>query len=1002
MKHNRKSTVRPIPTILACALAACLLVAAPPSGAQSVSATLRGVVTADAAPAANAVITATNVANGYSSHVQANANGSYVLAGLQPGTYKVDVSANGKSSSQTVTVQVGQTATLNIPLEGAAASGTAANATNLAAVEVVGTRLQESKTSEISTYITPRQIEALPQGSRNFLAFADIVPGMVFSTLGGDGSTKLRGGAQNSNGINVYIDGVGQKNYVLKGGITGQDTSRGNPFPQLGIAEYKVITSNYKAEYDQVSSAAITAVTRSGSNKFTGSAFFDYTNQDWRAPTVSEEKGGFKTRSFEKEYGVSFGGPIIRDRLHFFFTYERKNFNTPKEISLGQNFTIAQLPANLQALANATTGAPFKEDLYFGKIDWEPSDNQLIELTAKYRKEDELTNVGGQNTAAYGTLNAGKDTHVDLHYQYSGQRWLNDAHLTYEDASFGPRPATIAPGYVLTTSNWWETILHAGGGPNFQIKGQKGASFQDDLTFTNLDWHGSHTIKMGLKYKAITISDSQQQPYNPQFSYDVNNSLTIPFRVVFGPVPAAGSGRLISHNKQFGTYIQDDWAVNDHLILNLGLRWDYEQTPGYANYVTPAALVTALQGWSNIHQPGVNYNINDYISNGSNRKAFKNAWQPRIGLSYDLDADQRHVVFGGAGRSYDRNLFDYIGLEQVESTFPAYTYQFNSPGHPCAVGVGNCLAFNPGYFDPATLAALVAANPALGGQVRLNNNNLKTPYSDQFSIGMRNAFQMWGNDWYSSVTFAHIVSHDGIMFNLGNRRPDGTYFPPNATFGGGPAFGFPIPGYGNLILANNGIRTKLNSILLSLEKPYTRVSGWGMTVAYTLSAANENHPSAYESDDVYVFDYPNLNGARFNRSLGLPRHRLVMTGIYDGFWGITFSGKLTLASPIPLLAVNCHDTTDFSNCFFDPFTPKGAIGYKQFDLAVQKEWNAGPDVKFRIRGDLLNVFNWRNYTNYETWRGGPSPDFNPTFGQRNGDGIAFPTRMFKLTAGLSW
>ena len=69
---------------------------------------------------------------------------------------------------------------------------------------------------------------------------------------------------------------------------------------------------------------------------------------------------------------------------------------------------------------------------------------------------------------------------------------------------------------------------------------------------------------------------------------------------------------------------------------------------------------------------------------------------------------------------------------------------------------------------------------------------------------------------------------------------------------------------------------------------------------------------------------------------------------------------------------------------------------------MQKEWNAGPDVKFRIRGDLLNVFNWRNYTNYETWRGGPSPDFNPTFGQRNGDGIAFPTRMFKLTAGLSW
>ncbi len=998
MNVQTRKPRHPTPTLLSCALASCLALAAPAALAQSTSATLRGTVTADAAPVANAQITATNLANGYSSKVQANANGSYVLAGLPPGTYRVDVSANGKTSSQTVILQVGQTATLNLPVGATAA---------LATVVVTGVALAETKTSEIATYISPKQLDALPQTGRNFLAFADIVPGVVFSTDPNDGSTKLRSGAQNSNGINVFIDGVGQKNYVVKGGITGQDSSSGNPFPQLALAEYKVITSNYKAEYDQVSSATITAATKSGGNEFRGSAFFDYTDQGWRAPTVFEEKANFKNISSDKQYGVAFGGPIIQDRMHFFLTYERKEIDRPREFSPGQNFTLSQLPAQFQALANQTTSAPFEEDLYFGKLDWSPGDDHLFELTAKYRTEDELTGVGGQNTAEYGTLKTGEDTRVDLRYQYSADRWINDAHLTFEDASFGPRAATIAPGYQLTgnranqPAQSFQVILNAGGGPDFQDKGQRGVSFQDDLTLFDWDWNGSHRIKTGIKYKAITINAFEQQPFNPQFSYDINNSLTMPYQVRFGAVTGGGSRDITSRNKQFGIYLQDDWDVNEHLLLNLGVRWDYEQTPGYYDYVTPAPLAAALRGWANINQARTNYDIEDYISDGNNRDAFTGAWQPRVGFSYDVNADQRHVIFGGAGRSYDRNLFDYLALEQSKSTFPSYEFRFNSPGHPCVVGTGNCLAFNSGYFNSATLAALVAANPNLGTEVNLMNNDLKTPYSDQFSIGMRHAFEIWGNDWNSSVTLAHIVSRDGIVFTLGNRRPDGSFFPPNTTFGGAP-FGFPIPGYGALIIADNGIETKLNSLLFSLEKVYTPESSWGMTVAYTFSNARENRGNAYNSDEHYLFDYPNLDNANFSRSLGLARHRLVATGIYDGFWGITFSSKLTLASPAPKESLNCHDAINFNNCFFDPFTPAGKIGYKQLDLSMQKEWDTIGAIKFRVRGDLLNAFNWRNYNDYDTWRGGPIPDTNLNFGNRNGDGIAYPTRLFKLTAGVSW
>src|SRR6185312_10358491 len=147
--------------------------------------------------------------------------------------------------------------------------------------------------------------------------------------------TSLHGGAQNASAINVFIDGVGQKNYVRKGGVGGQFFSQGNPFPQLAIGEYKVITSNYKAEYDQISSAAVTAETRSGTNEFEGQVVGSFTADNFRARTPSEVASGRKVESKDKEFGVSFGGPIIQDVMHFFVTYEGKRFVTPIAVTPG-------------------------------------------------------------------------------------------------------------------------------------------------------------------------------------------------------------------------------------------------------------------------------------------------------------------------------------------------------------------------------------------------------------------------------------------------------------------------------------------------------------------------------------------------------------------------------------------------------------------------------------------------------------------------------------------
>jgi len=213
--------------------------------AQTADATLRG----KAPPEMQ--ITAKNVATGAIRHTNSAADGSYALVGLAPGTYAVDA---GPGTERTVTLTVASTATLDFN----APAPTPATTTTLTGVTVTAAALAEVKTSEVGNTISLHQINTVPQITRNFLEFADTVPGMAFQ-VDSSGHTSLRGGAQNTNSVNVYIDGVGQKNYVKEGGVSGQFFSQGNPFPQLAIGEYKVITSNYKAEYDQISSAAVTA-----------------------------------------------------------------------------------------------------------------------------------------------------------------------------------------------------------------------------------------------------------------------------------------------------------------------------------------------------------------------------------------------------------------------------------------------------------------------------------------------------------------------------------------------------------------------------------------------------------------------------------------------------------------------------------------------------------------------------------------------------------------------
>jgi outer membrane receptor protein involved in Fe transport len=975
------------------------------SWAQTANATLQG----KAPPGAQ--ITARNVATGSVRVTTASADGSYTLVGLQPGTWAISAAGGGQ---RTVTLSVASTSSLDLT---AAAPAPTGPTQTLAAVNVSAVALQDVKTSEVGQTVSLHQIRVLPQVTRNFLEFADTVPGMIFTTDSA-GHTSLQGGAMNTSSVNVYIDGVGQKSYVKEGGISGQFASQGNPFSQLAVGEYKVITSNYKAEYDQISSAAVTAVTKSGTNEFHGEVYGNYTDDSYRDMTPAEKAAGTKSSFTDKEYGFDLGGPIIQDKMHFFISNEVKRFDTPVAVVPGVTDTEDLLPPDAAAQLGPA-GNPFWENLFFGKIDFEPTDRDRFELRAQIRNESAVDNVGDQTAASSGLVVKNTDKRYELYWSHSADAWYNEFLLTYENAFNVPQGATSGVGSAYTFGPNQDALILQVGAPDpraSQNKGQKGPGFKDDLTFNDLHWLGDHTIKLGVKYKDVDLVAQDAGNATAQLFYDVEPVVGTnpnPYKAVFAVTNPGFSPIVKSSDQQFGAYIQDDWAVNDKLTFNLGVRWDMEHNPSYLNWVTPPDVVAALNAPYPAQvapapspTPGETYadalrlggiDINDYISNGHNRKPYKNEWQPRLGFSYDINGDQRHVIFGGAGRAYDRDLYDYLQLEQTKFALEEPTIYFSSATQPCK-GTP-CFPWDPSYANSVSALQSLVTGSTAGYEVDMINNNLKVPYSDQFSLGMRNTL----GDWNTSATVARVLSYDGFVFTLGNRYANGAFW-----VNGGQPWGQGVPGFGSLILGSNGIETRSTQVLLSAEKPYTRESHWGVTIAYTYTDAKQNRDITqhYAFDEATIQDYP------FILSNAAPKHRLVATGVVDGPWGITFSTKLTLATPTPWNDIACYGATfpTGSNCTPIAAVPSGGksflsgpiFGYRDIDFAAIKDWQIAGSTHLYVRLDVLNAFNYKNYVDVLTnW--GSNGVLNPDPVQYNTTGnITGVPRTFKFTAGVRW
>jgi len=927
-----------------------LLLASGHAAAQLTTGNVSGTITDETGGGVpGATIIASNTETGVARTAGTGADGNYALIGLTPGSYAVRVtSPNHAEQSRSLRVLVGQDLDVDFRLTSAVAV--------TETVLVTAEQIIETKTSEVTTHVTEEQLDNLPQSNRNFLNFATLAPGVRTNTNEFDGDKEIASGALGSSQTNVFIDGVSFKSDVLQGGIIGQHASKGNPFPQNAVQEYEVLTNNYKAEYETAASAIISAVTKSGSNAFHGDVFGFYQDKD----LVDEDEFAEERREndarcpggpasvcdqpeYERfQYGIALGGPIVQDRAHFFFSYEGNRQDRASSVFLGGNraFFGGNLPARFtEAEGNFTQ--PFRSNLYYGKLTFQPAPSHSLEFSGNVRHETDIRGFGGDR-AFVNAENVKIDTGAAiLKHQWVASSWLNQATLSYNHLRWNPVPENQGEVGELYLGLLW-----LGGRDTEQVFTQDKFSLRNDLSY----FLGDHSLKGGFVLNFAQYEVSKQEKGNPIFLFRSDISSTFPFEAEYG----AGDPNLNADNTQLGLYIQDDWTPTPRLTLNLGLRWDYETDMINNDYETPALVRSTLTGIVDEER---------YFTDGSNRDPYYKAFQPRLGIAYDLFGNGRTVAHAGWGIYYDRTLYNDTLDERFKLQYRVLRFRFSETGAPR--DGQPTVAWRPEYFSREGLNGLIATGQSGRPEVFLIDNDTEPLRSQQYSIGLRQAL----GPLVADVSYVGIRSEHGFTFIRGNRRADGTCCTNVAPFD-------------NAFISSDDKKTWYDAVYVTLNKPWTGASRWAASLAYTYAEAEQNGGDLFSLDFPTVADYP-----RYSTSTD-ERHHVVISALAGLPWDFRVGTLITLGSGFPY---HIFDHSRGHGVNQEVFLRNGGrppkentlgvewFAFRTVDLRLEKDFKIGPG-EVGLIAEVFNIFDSENFGGFDGHIPGPG-ESNPNFGK---------------------
>ena len=914
-------------------------------GQGTVTGAISGVVTNPAKEVVpGATVTVKNVGTNREDTATSDDQGRFRIPNLEPGTYTVTVNSTGFSvfTQEKVIVEVGTSTSVNASLSVGAVTGEVLITSD---APVINTSEQN-----FANTVNQTQINNLPINGSRWSQFALLNPGSVPD--GNFGLISFRGisGLLNNN----TVDG-GDNNQAFFSEEKGR-TRLSYTTSQSAIREFQVNTSNYSAEYGRAAGGVVNAVTKSGTNQFHGSAEYYQRNNKWGARnplgTISQFNAAtstvsilpYKAEDVRHTIRGTIGGPIVKDKLFFFFSYDeqRRNFpglgifsstnflttvNTTLLQAAPRNLTTTQINSVLTFLTNLTGPVPRKgnQRIFLPKIDWHINQNNV--LTGSYNRlrwqspagiQTQPTNTLGSRSFGDDFVNAdtvnlrlsstfGADMVNELRFQ-----WGTDNEFEFSQPPNAGEPLT-APAYPgVTTAGTRSPDVFITGGIEFgtptflertKFPFETRKQIADTVTLTT----GNHTIKWGGDFNNVLDVQDNLRNYAGAYSYsNINDFIldylnfsapgTLPTTVTCATSPSAirirGRCYTSNFNQGFGptqfqfttqdinVFVQDEWRYTPRLTITFGARYEYERLP------KPFLA-------SNVPQT-------------NNFPKDKNNIGPRIGFAWDMTGDSKNSLRGGYGIYYGRIINSTILNALTNTGNPGGQLQSTT-----STSLASCLTPpTPGVLCAPIFPNVLPSAPAGATGIQFFQNHFQAPLIHQMDIV------------YEREIARNTVISGSLLMSFGRNLP---------TF----------------------VDTNLR---LPVASPFNVVSGantFTVNPTYTIT----NGPFAGQTYSIPLF-----TGARPNPLFTqMTEIRSVVSSRYYAFVA-QLNRRLTdgLQFQVNYTRSRSHDTGQGSQTFtannspFDASNPFGEEGISNFDIPNKLVVNAVYSPHFKSGGAVLN------------------------------------------------
>ncbi|NIJ69562.1 TonB-dependent receptor [Xanthomonas sp. 60] len=728
---------------LALGLVAAL--AAAPAFAQSTSAGVGGqVVSAAGAPVAGAEVTITHTESGTVSRATTDASGRYNARGLRVGgpyTITITKSGEGTKTEEGVFLNLNQVNTVNANLTGDVA------ATTLEAVQVMavagGSEIFSAYKMGTGSNVNRETIESLPSANRNIQDYIRLDP-RISQVSKADGAISV--GGQNTRYNAIRIDGIGAGDPF---GLESNNlpTER-QPVSMDAIEEINIDVANYDTTIAGGTGAVINAVTKSGTNNFGGTVYYAYRDKD----LVRKELDGVRFNGFddEKTYGMTLGGPIVKDKLFFFANYEKMERSAPgtslTDTPYGRGTITDADIARAQRIATGygfdagSLSAPSNDteiEEYALKIDWNISDNHRAAV--RYNKMEQtvarfpqISNSAVSLSSFWYDLPKTYESWMGELFSDWTENFSTEFKLSHKDYSAIRTPYSNLPqiqvrGFGGSANN----SLYFGTEQNSHVNAVESKELS---AFGAGTWYvGDHTVKFGFDYSDNDLLNYYGRNLNGVYVF---NNLAdfeagrINQYIVRAPREGGSYADIPAkyHLKNTGLFVQDSWAVNSNLTLQFGVRVDM---PDFDDQKLYNQRIMDLYGYDNTVLP------DDKLV------------QPRFGFNYTFDSDRPTQLRGGVGlfggaapNVWLAGAYQNTGLNYTE-------YTVNSP--------------SANFFTPNVDPPFIPASGAGARQnVDIAEPGLKLPSVWKSNLAFDHELPWYGI--VASAEFLYTKVNDGIYF----------------------------------------------------------------------------------------------------------------------------------------------------------------------------------------------------------------------------------------------